>query len=476
MPQDHFAEFSAKMRAAQVSEPTIRAFEKSYNDVVYGGSALVRIREDQIVPVDELPRLEGIGSLEAGPDLLAQAVVLKLNGGLGTSMGMEGPKSLVQVKDSLTFLDIIARQILFQRQKQKIPLRLILMNSFNTSVQTTEFLARYPELGASKDLELMQSKVPKVDAQTLQPIAWPEDPELEWCPPGHGDIYPSLVASGWLPRLLKEGLKYLFVSNSDNLGATFDARLLAHFAASGRSFLMEVAERTPADKKGGHLARSKDGKLILRERAQCPQADMAAFEDIALHRYFNTNNLWIRLDYLDKLVSYYNGFLPLPVIKNAKTVDPRNKNSPGVLQLETAMGAALECFENAPDHVGVGKGAAIVVPRTRFAPVKTTVDLMVLRSDAYMLTEDWQMVLAPARRGLPPKLSLDSEHYGLIDQLDSMIRDGVPSLVDCEELTVKGPVLFQSGCAFRGKVKITNRQKAPMPLPQPVYADCEVEL
>lgn len=81
------------------------------------------------------------------------------------------------------------------------------------------------------------------------------------CPPGHGDIYPSLLGSGMLERLLSEGIQYLFVSNSDNLGATLDLQLLQHFASSGAPFMMEVCERTAADKKGGHLARRKaDGE------------------------------------------------------------------------------------------------------------------------------------------------------------------------------------------------------------------------
>jgi UDP-N-acetylglucosamine pyrophosphorylase len=370
------------------------------------------------------------------------------------------------VKDGLTFLDFIAKQILHLREKHQVPLRFLLMNSFSTSSDTLEFLKIYPELGDAKSTELMQNQVPKVDAKTLRPVSWPENPQLEWCPPGHGDLYPSLLGSGWLERLLAEGVKYLFVSNSDNLGATLDLDLLAYFADSGKGFLMEVAERTSSDRKGGHLA-ARNGKLLLRESAQCPEADSAAFQDIQRHRFFNTNNLWLRLDLLKELLERSGGFVPLAVIKNAKTVDPRDKNSPAVFQLETAMGAAIECFENA---------GAIVVPRTRFAPVKTTSDLLALRSDAYKVTEDWRLVLAAGDGAQPPAIVLDEKQYKTIDQLDEKLRYGVPSLKDCKELTVRGPVLLGAENILRGKLSITNNSPAPKRLPPGIYGDCSVEL
>jgi UDP-N-acetylglucosamine pyrophosphorylase len=378
-------------------------------------------------------------------------------------MGLERAKSLLPIKEGLTFLDFIVRQVLHLREHYKVPLRFLLMNSFSTSRDTLDSLKKYPEAGAGSSLELMQNQVPKVDAKTFRPAVWPENPQLEWCPPGHGDLYPSLLGSGWLDRLLADGVKYLFVSNSDNLGASLDLKLLAWFANSGKPFLMEVAERTSSDRKGGHLAR-RNGKFLLRESAQCPQSDEAAFQDIQRHRFFNTNNLWVRLDRLKEFLDAHGGFVPLPMIKNSKTVDPRKKDSPQVFQLETAMGAAIECFENA---------GAMVVPRSRFAPVKTTADLLALRSDAYRVTEDWRVELVGEGRSQPPTINLDSNHYKLVDQLDEKLAGGVPSLKDCIELQVKGPVLFNKGNVFRGKVTISNPIAEPRPLPAGQYQDCE---
>ena len=456
-----FEEFKGKMQAAGVKPAAIGAFQHSYERLLAGDTGL--IPEAALEPVPDLPRLDQIGpQLHERAELLGQVVVLKLNGGLGTSMGLERAKSLLEVKNGLTFLDFIARQLLHLRAQYRTPLRFALMNSFSTSRDTLSFLSRYPELGEPNQLELMQSQAPKVDARTLRPIAWPANPALEWCPPGHGDIYPSLLGSGLLERWLAEGRKYLFVSNSDNLGASLDLTLLSYFAQSGRPFLMEVAQRTASDSKGGHLAQQRE-RLILRESAQCPKADQPTFQDIAKHRFFNTNNLWIRLDRLKEVLELNHGFVPLPLIKNEKTVDPRDPGSAPVLQLETAMGAAIQFFENA---------GAVVVPRARFAPVKTTSDLLALRSDAYGVTDDWRIVLLRARDQSPPAIDLDPKYYKLVDDLDAKLAQGVPSLKDCTRLSVRGPVMFSSKNIFRGQVSIANSSNQPRSLPAGTYADC----
>jgi len=455
---DYFPEFAARMEKEGIKPAAIRAFQSSYTKLVQGQTGL--IPEAKIEPVVDLPSLEQIPTKEE-QSLLNQTVVIKLNGGLGTSMGLAGAKSLLEVKNGLTFLDFIARQILFLRERYGQRLRFLLMNSFNTSDETLRFLAKYPELGEPRQLELMQGLVPKVDAETLRPVSWPAHPQLEWCPPGHGDIYPSLVVSGWLDRLLADGVRFAFVSNSDNLGASLDLRLLTYFAESGKPFIMEVTERTEADKKGGHLARYHDGRFLLRESVQCPETDTASFQDIRRHRFFNTNNLWIRLDHLQKVLEQNAGIVPLPLIKNSKTVDPRDKKSPAVFQLETAMGAAIESFVNS---------GAVNVPRTRFAPVKTTADLLTLRSDACDVTSDWRIGLVPELGGKPPAIDLDPDYYKLVDQLDARVRS-VPSLKACRRLKVRGPVDFEQGITFRGSVEVVNSGKDSRPLKPAVYED-----
>jgi UTP--glucose-1-phosphate uridylyltransferase len=455
-----FAPFREKMLSVGLDDSAIRAFAGSYAALCSGATGL--IGEGDIEPVRSLPHASSLDR-PADSGLLDQTVVIKLNGGLGTGMGLAKAKSLLPVRGRDTFLDLIARQVLRLRARTggKAP-HFLLMNSFSTSDDTRAHLAAHqPALGDPAGLELMQNRVPKVLASDLTPLSWPEQPDLEWCPPGHGDIYACLLGSGWLDRLLAEGVLYAFVSNADNLGATLDETLLSWFAHSGQAFAMEVTRRTAADRKGGHLARRRsDGRLLLRESAQCPKDDEQAFQDVDRHQFFNTNNLWIRLDRLRDELLRHQGLIPLPIIINKKTADPRDPASPAVLQLETAMGAAIECFPDA---------GAIEVPRTRFAPVKTTADLLAVRSDAYVLTDDLRLELHPDRDGQPPRIELDGS-CKLVDGLDAAFPQGSPSLRECRSLTLKGRFVVDPGAVFRGDVTLVNDAPAPRPVSAGMYA------
>eukprot|EP00428_Durinskia_dybowskii_P011834 CAMPEP_0170208778 /NCGR_PEP_ID=MMETSP0116_2-20130129/3975_1 /TAXON_ID=400756 /ORGANISM="Durinskia baltica, Strain CSIRO CS-38" /LENGTH=683 /DNA_ID=CAMNT_0010459253 /DNA_START=33 /DNA_END=2086 /DNA_ORIENTATION=+ len=427
-----------------LNDAAIAAFKYNLGVLLSGASTM--IPESAIAPVESLPELAG---LDVAPDaaLLKSTVVLKLNGGLGTGMGLDRAKSLLEVTNGNTFLDLIAKQVASMKKQHDTDLAFMLMNSFSTSKDTLAALAKYPELCTGDDLEFVQNKAPKVTAADFTPASWPAEPSHEWCPPGHGDLYPAMLGSGTLERLLAKGFKYMFVSNSDNLGATMDLTLLTHFVKSKAPFMMEVATRTDADKKGGHLARDvKTGGLLLRESAQCPDEDEKAFQDVTKYKFFNTNNLWLDLQALKRIFEKHGGCIPLPVMKNSKTVDPRDKASTAVLQLETAMGAALSCFEGA---------TAIVVPRERFAPVKTTNDLLALRSDAYQLTKDYRITLDPARKGVPPNIKLDGR-YKFVDAMETMIPEGAPSLLRCTSLAVHGEVAFAKGVVFIGDVIVKN--------------------
>eukprot|EP00992_Anisonema_acinus_P014115 TRINITY_DN9107_c0_g1_i2.p1 TRINITY_DN9107_c0_g1~~TRINITY_DN9107_c0_g1_i2.p1 ORF type:complete len:520 (+),score=162.91 TRINITY_DN9107_c0_g1_i2:52-1611(+) len=435
-----------KMTEAGLSDAFISAFMRCYDDLVAGRTG--SLPESSIDPVSDIPRYDTLSNA-ADPGLLGQTVVLKLNGGLGTGMGLEKAKSLLKVKGEDTFLDFITKQIMHLNTAHSTRIKFMLMNSFSTSDDTKNFLQpKYPDLLADPDVELLQHKAPKILQNGLAPALWPANPELEWCPPGHGDLYAALMGSGRLDALLAQGFKYVFVSNSDNLGATLDMKILSFFAASGAPMLMECCERTESDKKGGHLARNKaTGGLLLRESAQCPKEDEGQFQDITRHRFFNTNNLWLNLEKLQSVMRQEGGVLPLPLITNSKTVDPRDGDSPKVYQLETAMGAAIASLPGSQ---------ALVVPRTRFAPVKTCNDLLALRSDAYVVTDDWRIELHPNCKGQPPVVDLDSKLYKMVDGLDSLIPNGVPSLVGCKKLKVSGKVEFAAGSVVEGEVTISN--------------------
>ncbi len=444
--------FIKRMETENLPEIAIRTFTYYYWQLRRGETGL--IPENEIEPVTSLPDADTLpAELSAvGERALAHTVLLKLNGGLGTSMGLQKAKSLLPVKNGLSFLDVIARQAMHSG----VPL--VLMNSFATRADSLAALERYPQL--KKDnlpLDFVQHKVPKVTQADLSPVKWAENPALEWCPPGHGDIYPALISSGMLDKLLAAGYKYAFVSNADNLGAVIDTRILGYFAENEFPFMMEVADRTPADRKGGHLARRiSDGQLILRESAQCPPEDADAFQNIERHRYFNTNNLWLNLPALKETLAAHDGILPLPMIRNAKTADPRNPESTPVYQLETAMGSAIAVFPGS---------AALRVPRTRFAPVKTTNDLLAVRSDAYQLTDDARIRLHPVRQNRPVVVELDAAHYKLITQLDEHFPHGAPSLLHCNRFAVRGNIFFGANITARGEVVLENPDANPMTIP-----------
>jgi UTP--glucose-1-phosphate uridylyltransferase len=435
-----------KMRSEGVADAAIRAFEHYYRQLEAGETGLMP--EDSIEPVtdpvefDELP-----SDPDAERAALQKAIVLRLNGGLGTSMGLSRAKSVLEAKDGLSFLDIIARQVLALREAHDARLPLVLMDSFSTRDDSLAALSEHPGLDVGIPLDFLQNKEPKLLVDGLTPASWPDDPGLEWCPPGHGDLYTALVTSGMLESLLERGFEYAFMANSDNLGAVLDTRILAWMQAEQVPFAMEVTDRTEADRKGGHIARRRsDGRLVLRETAQTPEEDLAALQDIGRHRYVNTNNLWISLRALDAAMRERDGVLGLPMIRNAKTVDPTDKSSPAVYQIETAMGAAIEVFEGA---------RALRVPRGRFAPVKTTDDLLALRSDAYELTSDARVVLAGGRTTVP-FVALDPDYFKLLRDFEERFPDGPPSLVACDRFEVEGDVRFGAGVIARGDVKLTG--------------------
>lgn len=427
------------MRAEGVGQAAIDAFARYYEQLREGASGM--LPEDEIERVGELPTLDELPDGDAA--LVDGAVVIKLNGGLGTSMGMTQAKSLIEAKDGRTFLDLVVQQVLGLRERYGARVPLVLMSSFATREDSLRALSAHPGIEADVPLDFLQNKVPKIRADDLQPVAWPDDPRLEWAPPGHGDLYTALVTSGLLQTLLDRGYRYAFVSNSDNLGAVLDVRILGWLAREEIPFAMEVARRTQADRKGGHLARRRGGDFVLRETAQTPEEDLEKLQDVDRHPFVNTNSLWVDLVALRDTLRA-EGVLALPIIVNRKTVDPSDSSSPAVVQLETAMGAAIGVFEGA---------RALHVPRRRFAPVKTTNDLLALRSDAYVVRDDGRVELADEREE-PPVIDLDPDVYKLVREFEARFPGGAPSLVACERLAVTGDVTFGRDVVVRGDVAL----------------------
>lgn len=443
--------FSEKMRAAGLPEVATRAFERAAEFVVKGGATT--IGDSELEPVGDLSSMDDLTKYEAaGRAAVARTAVIKLNGGLGTSMGLSKAKSLLPIRPGMSFLDSIAEQILYQRGEWGVDLPLVLMNSYRTRDDSLAALRKFPTLGGSIPLDFIQHKVPRIDAATWTPVEWAANESLGWCPPGHGDLYIALASSGMLEALRNHGIRYAFVSNADNLGAVVDLSILGLLASEEVPFVMEVAERTEADKKGGHLARRK-GRLALREISQCPESDLSSFHDIVKHRYFNTNNLWLDLDALADALDASPDGLPLPVIRNEKHIDPTDDTTPLCYQLESAMGSAIEYFEGA---------RAIVVSRERFAPVKTTSDLLEVWSDAYELTSDARIVPVDVDANRDRVIDLDARYFGSIDALAARFPAGAPSLARCQRLTIVGDHRFGADVVIEGRVELTNDSPDPV--------------
>ncbi|RJQ58294.1 MAG: UTP--glucose-1-phosphate uridylyltransferase [Desulfobacteraceae bacterium] len=437
-------EFIRKMEQAGIEPLVIQTFEYYYRKVVSGEKGFLFEGDIEPIQKNDLRDSQDLAAYErAGRSALKNAVMIVLNGGLGTSMGLTGAKSLLEAKHGRSFLEITLGQA------QRKGVELCFMNSFNTHQDTIDAVTRAGF--QNPPAHFVQNKFPKILRIDFSPAKWPQNPDMEWNPPGHGDVYTALFTSGTLQRLLDEGIRYAFISNSDNLGGTMDESLLGYFSKENLPFMMEVAERGPSDIKGGHLARHKNGRLVLREIAQCPENDLRTFQDIRRHRFFNTNNIWINLVFLKHLIEQ-DKIIHLPMILNPKTIDPRDEGSPPVYQIETAMGSAIFLFSGA---------TAVRVPKIRLLPVKTCNDLLAIRSDRYLLTETDELVPNPQATTDAFTADLDKRYYGKIDLFDERFPEGVPSLKDCRSLTIRGDVRFQKNAALRGSITITNRRSKP---------------
>ena len=436
---------TTRMREAGVPELAVSVFRRFHG--MLRSQATGTVHEADVDPLTEVEHLDRVrpGAAEAS-EALARTVVVKLNGGLGTSMGIAGPKSALPVRDGLTFLDIMARQVLALRRRHGVSTPLLLMNSFRTQEESLRGLAAYPDLAVDGlPLDFVQNKEPKLRVDDLGPVDWPDDPELEWCPPGHGDVYVALQTSGLLDALRERGYRHAFLSNADNLGATCDGAVPAWMARDGIPYVTEVCARTRNDRKGGHLVvRRSDGRLVLRDSAMVAEGEDHFFQDTERHPWFHANNLWVDLDALAARLAERDGDLGLPIIVNRKTVDPTRADSTPVIQVESAMGAAVEVFEGS---------RALAVDRSRFRPVKTTNELLLLRSDVYRLTDDY--LVESTIDSEEPFIDLSSP-YKFVDGFEARFPQGVPSVRGCSSLRVEADATFGAGVVCTGDVRVTG--------------------
>lgn len=388
--------------------------------------------------------------LPANTDNLSKLAVLKLNGGLGTSMGCVGPKSVIEVRDGNTFLDLAVRQIEYLNRKYDSDVPLLLMNSFNTDSDTHQIIRKYGG-HRIRIRTFNQSRYPRIIKDSLLPVPESFDDDINaWYPPGHGDLFESLYSSGELDALLEQGKEILFVSNGDNLGATVDLKILNHMIETNSEYIMELTDKTRADVKGGTLI-NYNGEVRLLEIAQVPKEHVEEFKSIKKFKNFNTNNIWINLKAIKSLIE--SNSIKSEIIPNAKTIKTKEGKELNVLQLETAVGAAIRHFKN---------GHGVVVPRSRFLPVKTCSDLLLVKSDLFGL-EHGALVLDPSRFGPNPLIKLGS-HFKKVSDFNSRISH-IPKILELDHLTITGNVTLGKDVQLKGTVIIVCSEGQRIDIP-----------
>ena len=400
---------------------------------------------DQVIDYNDLPNTESVGFLN-------KLAVVKLNGGLGTSMGCVGPKSVIEVRDGMSFLDLSVRQIEFLNRTYDVNVPFVLMNSFNTDEDTSNIIKKYE--GHNIDiLTFNQSRYPRVVKDSLLPAPKSYSSQTsDWYPPGHGDVFESLYNSGILDNLIERGVEVIFLSNADNLGAVVDLKILQHMVETKAEYIMELTDKTKADVKGGTII-DYDNSVRLLEIAQVPSEHVNEFKSIKKFKYFNTNNIWMNLKAIKRVVE--NNELEMEIIPNTKSIpaDKKGESDISIIQLETAVGAAIRHFNNA--H-------GVNVPRARFLPVKTCSDLMLVKSDLYTLKHG-QLVMDKNRFGGAPLIKLGT-NFKKVSDFQKRIPS-IPKIIELDHLTITGGVNLGRGVVLKGTVIIVATEGSTIDVP-----------
>lgn len=412
--------------------------KKSAADCMVDWKYVIPLTDAQQIPYETLKEPENPKSI------LEKLIVVKLNGGLGTTMGCTGPKSLIECTKGRSFFDIVIGQLKELNAKYGTDVPLVLMNSFNTD----ELMK--PHVDAIKGLKIYtfnQNKFPRIYTDTLEPVPKDANSPIDmWSPPGHADVYHCLRDSGLLDKFLNEGKKYMMISNFDNMGATVDLKVLNKAIAENRSYIAETVLKTPDEWKGGMPIMYK-GHMKLLETAIVPKEHFNDYTNMNFLNYFHANNLWINLETLKKALD--ENTLKIDTMRNYKQYNGRQ-----IVQLESACGSAIQSF---PDS------CAVRVPRYRFMPVKSCNELLLDRGDVYIL-EGSHFIRNP-KRSIPelPSILLSSE-YQHVSEFEKRFPEA-PSMLELKKLVINGDVWFGKNITIAGNVsfEIPKGEKLVVP-------------
>ncbi|KIL68833.1 hypothetical protein M378DRAFT_21754 [Amanita muscaria Koide BX008] len=391
---------------------------------------------------------------------LNQLAIVKLDGLGQQSMGSSEATSNLEVKNGVTCLDLTVQQIDSLNSTYNADVLLIILSSYLTHDSILSSVKKYTDTRVNVTA-LHQSRYPSVPSLSSTRVQNSKSKSTVY-PPGHGDLYESLHRSGLLDQLLSQGKRYLFVSNSNNLGSTFvvhdldvaylliqsrmDLTVLQHIVDKKIEFAMEVTNTSDIDPEGG-IVLEYDGKIRLLERAQVPSDQLDKFKSLRKFGTFNTNNLWIYLPALKQVMD--SGGLNLDIIAKTKV----SEDGQSMIQLETAAGAAISHFKNV---------RIIKVPQSRFLPVKRPSDLLIVRSNLYHI-QDAQLVMNEQILFRPPTIKL-SEHFRTVPELERRFAT-VPDLLELDQLTISGDVYLGRKVKLRGTIIIIADEGQRLEIP-----------
>ena len=359
--------------------------------------------ESDVLFVENIDNSQKQESILLGENILknSEFAYFIMAGGVSTSMG-GCAKAIVNAKNNMSFIEIKLNHVRQMQSKYFCKIPVILMTSQETDEQIMNHLNSKNLLD---DIDLIKIVQPVTVRFTLNnenlEVAKKSNGLPSYVPGGHYDSF--ILLNEIKDDLKQKGIKTIFINNIDNLGATIDPVLIGYHVLKKSLFTPEIAKKEKND-KGGTFARIS-GNLRLLEGPMVPEDYKDTFSDIKVHKYFNTNLIYIDMDifdYFDEINS------EVPVFINKKNFDGQE-----VFGFEGAVGLVF----------GLKNSALLVVDRQkRFLPIKFLSDLWLLRSNFMILDKKTSSV--SQMKLMKPVISLPDSFLSNIDDFENKIADG----------------------------------------------------
>jgi len=392
-------------------------------------------------------------------ELLDKLVVVQLNGGLGYFIGCKGPKCGIQIlkkSGGITILDCKVMQIIKLNKEYGCNIPLVLMNSPRTDSETEVLIQKYNKLEIDIHT-FVQNVHPFMYKDTLSPLPKSQSSLEGWYPPGSGEVFSAMYRQGLLEKFKNEGKELLFISNMENLGSSVDLKLL-HYIANPKvnlDFLLETTNRISTDQAGGFAIKYKDRHVHILEISQIPSQVMSKFS-LSNFKYWNTNNIWTRIGVVIDMMKQQQ--IDLDFIVKYKVINGKN-----IAQLETPVAMSIQSFP---------KAASILVPRSRYRPVKSTSDLLQVQSELFELQHGLLVASTKRSYSSDPLVKLGDEFKSMAEY-ERRFKT-IPNILELDHLTVSGDVYFGANVTLKGTVIIVANSGSRIDIPDGVVLDNKI--